>query len=553
MIKSAGIILLSISHKKILLVLHKDGHWGFSKGRVEKNENLKNAALRELKEETNMEPNAIFDKIFFRERYSFEKNNKKIHKEVSYFLGITCDLNIKVNADELLNAKWFTFDEIKKLKNFPAKKSLIKIKKIITPDNIKINITSRKNENNQRKQIIQGSKHLYSRVAPLLLLNKKIKFYEVPKTIDTAIINEVINITKNKKSDDEIIIPRKICELSRSVISIIPAILYRHKSITFYQPQGCSIGERKIDLYLQIMKKFGVKIIKKNNIIKILRNNLKNTTIKLKFPSFTGTSTALLMASMVGQKSIIKNISIEPEILEMISCLQKIGVKIKFLSERSVEVYCKKIFDKPKKIIVSEDRNVLVTTIMMALIQEQPFSYSSKNALYLSPLVEVFKKMGVLFYSTQHSFILKKNYLANLKPVEIIAGHFPNFCSDWQPLIAPILCKIKGKSTIKDTVFEKRYNYIKEIYKINPSFTYQIQNGMLVIFGDKVKKKAKSKSITKVSCLDIRSGAANIIAALGEKQITEIYNIQQIFRGYENIVKDVNSVSQKRASFLHNI
>lgn len=231
----------------------------------------------------------------------------------------------------------------------------------------------------------------------------------------------------------------------------------------------------------------------------------------------------------------------------MITVMRKTGAEITFASERTVEI-SGEMTSAPTRVDLSEDRNVLVTKICAALIQEKEFSYSSRNHLYLSPFAEVLERMGVDFECTSHSFHLKKNLLRDLKPVSITAGHYPAFCSDWQPLIAPILCKIVGESSIEDTVFEKRFGYIEEIRKINPGFNFKIEYGKLFINGGLTRVTPTARANAR--CLDIRSGAANIVAALGEQEEALISNVRQLFRGYEDIVAELVDVSGNRVSYV---
>ena len=197
---------------------------------------------------------------------------------------------------------------------------------------------------------------------------------------------------------------------------------------------------------------------------------------------------------------------------------------------------------------LSEDRNVLVTKICAALIQEKEFAYSSHNRIFLAPFAEVLERMGVDLEYTSHSFLLKKNLLQNLQPVAIATGHYPAFCSDWQPLITPILCKITGESSIEDTVFEKRYEYIEEVRKINQNFDSKVVDGKLIIRGK--TGQAMTTESAEVRCLDIRGGAANVIAALGERKEVLISNVYQLFRGYEDIVTELADIAGDRISYV---
>jgi bis(5'-nucleosidyl)-tetraphosphatase len=110
---SSGIIPLKLNGNnwEIFLVQHFDGnHWGFPKGKVEADESLKDTALRELKEETNLDPvKFISDKPFI-ERYHFYRNHLEIEKKVYYYL-VQVKGEIKLQEHEVLNGAWFSFKD----------------------------------------------------------------------------------------------------------------------------------------------------------------------------------------------------------------------------------------------------------------------------------------------------------------------------------------------------------------------------------------------------------------------------------------------------------
>lgn len=545
MFRSAGVILLHLPSNKVLLVQHTGGHWGFPKGGIEDGETPTVAAVRELAEETGTKPHLLLEEEFSSEEYLVSAGNEEKLKTVIYFIGLTFKLDLEVNTGELLGAQWFTTEEVSQLPGFLSQETLEKVSIVVNSGGIKVKVNARAAQQKAGPtNVMQRSKHAYSRIAPLLLLNKEIVIPQKPETIDTEVINKALRLSES--DDEKVSIPRHLSESSRSIIALIPAMLYHHSRVSFHHPQGCNIGERKIDLYLDVIRQFGGSLEQHEELMTISRVVLNPATVHLPFPSFTGTSTALIMASMIDAKSIIDNISVEPEILEMIEVMRRSGVEVTFTSERTVEVRGE-IAPNPASIDLSEDRNVLVTKICAALIQGKEFSYSSHSHLYLSPLIKVLEDMGVDFEHTPNSFMLKKNVLRDLKPVAITTGHYPAFCSDWQPLIAPILCKIAGESSIEDTVFEKRFDYIEEIRKINSGFTSKVEGKKLVINGG-VGTDAAIEDV-EVRSLDIRSGAANIIAALGGREEVLVSNICQLFRGYEDIVTELGDISGGRISY----
>ena len=122
-----GVIPLRKTHigYEVFLVQHKKGtYWGYPKGHQNPKEAPRDAALRELKEETNLECIKDYDKIFS-EDYTFTRDNQAIHKIVFYFL-MECAGEIQIQKEEIADAKWATFEEAKKIFVFKGALSVLK-------------------------------------------------------------------------------------------------------------------------------------------------------------------------------------------------------------------------------------------------------------------------------------------------------------------------------------------------------------------------------------------------------------------------------------------
>ncbi len=109
---------------EVFLVEHIDGHWGFPKGHSEKEETPFHAAIRELEEETSLHLKKLLRKQPFSERYLYQKKDRKILKEVFYFL-MEVEGDVKIQKSELLDGGWFSFDEAHKKIIFPEGKNLL--------------------------------------------------------------------------------------------------------------------------------------------------------------------------------------------------------------------------------------------------------------------------------------------------------------------------------------------------------------------------------------------------------------------------------------------
>ncbi|WP_165873608.1 NUDIX domain-containing protein [Baia soyae] len=546
--QSAGMIVFSIINSTFLLVQHKEGHWGFPKGGIEDGETELEAAWRELQEETQIACNGILNpnKYRFVEKYEFlSTKGERIKKDTIYYVAFTCDTQITLNHNELVDAKWMTLDEIESLSVFYSRNLLPPLYEIVHSEIvIKLDSSLKQVKFPISSTSIQGSKHAFSRIAPLFFLFDSLEVINTPGTIDTIAIRQLLTYSKQQKGSP-ISIPRSITDLSRSIINCIPALLALHPIITFHNPQGCQIGNRKIDLYLEVMREFGARwVTHPDGMVEVNACTLHPTSIYLPFPSFTGTSTALILASIAKGQTRIQNASIEPEILEMVEVLQNLGVDITFQSERNLIVQNSGV-TTPVRWKLSEDRNVLITRALLALITGNEFVHTSQRSLYLAPFIDILERMNIPFSYTPHTLHIPPTSLQRLHPINIVCGHSPRACSDWHPLIAPLLCKINGESSIKDRVFEDRYRYIEQIQHVNPRFSYRTDNDQLWIQGN----EKQSKVATDAQSLDLRSAAANIIALVGENSQTRVWGIQQLLRGYENILADLESVGINYVTF----
>jgi len=108
--ESAGVIPVHKASGDILLIRHLAGHWGFPKGHIEIGENTKQAALRELKEETGLDKVILGTEPIVK-KYTFNKNGFAVSKTVTYFVGIVDDKEITLQRDEIEDFAWLPYPQ----------------------------------------------------------------------------------------------------------------------------------------------------------------------------------------------------------------------------------------------------------------------------------------------------------------------------------------------------------------------------------------------------------------------------------------------------------
>ncbi|MBO5102934.1 MAG: NUDIX domain-containing protein [Clostridia bacterium] len=531
---SAGTILISFEERKVLLIKHPDGHWGFSKGYIEKGESPLETAKRELKEEVGITCNFYMNpnKYFFVEKYSYlDSNNNIINKNIIYYIGVTCNTEYILET-VFKDCRWVEVSELYSIPTFKSYTIVNEIEELIKRPICWVNLGLKNNV--ILKENIMPSKHIFSRVIPLVEFSDKVRIKNAPNIMDSYYMYRIIKKSKVLHGQPMILYEEDVGNCW-STVNILPFLVYNHKKILLKsKPTGCKIGQRSIKLYLDIMKKFGfsVKTQKYNNIeIKFCKCN-EDLTVTLPFPSFTGTSMAIYCALLNEGKTYLKNISLEPEILFLINIIKEMGWEIR-RKERDLLIFPN--YNEPRnvEIIIPPDRNVVVTRIVDCLINKQPFYFSNEENLYLTSLLHYFDEIGVKYKYKHNSIEIYENQLGNLKDKDILCDHYPALCSDWQPMLAYLALKNKGQAKIIDNVFENRFGYFEQISSVYSNSISEINNNIMIA---KMDNKLQDSIPNSFECLDIRASA--VLIMLMELEIEcKITNLKQLLRGYENVAQ----------------
>ncbi len=127
--KSYGIIVVykqNSTETKYLIIQSKDTNdWSFPKGHAEKNETSVEAALRELKEETEISQISLIPNVSFSEKYRYKANGIWNQKQATFFVGITDNLNVKIQQEEVINYIWSNYDDAVKILTFENQRKIL--------------------------------------------------------------------------------------------------------------------------------------------------------------------------------------------------------------------------------------------------------------------------------------------------------------------------------------------------------------------------------------------------------------------------------------------
>ena len=329
----------------------------------------------------------------------------------------------------------------------------------------------------------------------------------------------------------------------------IPILTYNFGSYNTGMSQGCNIGDRGFENYANSLKNFGIRYEKNNaGIYKFYSGYNVESCMDLPFPSFGLTVNAILAAQASGHSIKINNICLEPEIDNTIEMLIKMGGSIK-KNDNNISINRTTLSGCEFRNM--SDRNVAVTYSIAALILNIELVINNYDDIKMEAFYRFLDALQVRYTVDENKLIIYKSNLSKVTKdfFKIKAFLYPDFHSDWQPLISPLLAILNFDSYIEEWLFQNRLSHWKELEKLGANFNYDMEN--LTRFSKDGFPHAVSihggisLKGTTVYANDLRSAASLVLAALAAKGETIIENIEELDRGYEDLIQNLQTLGAK--------
>jgi len=410
------------------------------------------------------------------------------------------------------------------------------------------------------KLIIQGNSSLFGEIdvpgaknsalpimASSLLLREGLHLKNLPNLKDVYSMFQLLNSfgikIQNKNSTTFIdtsnltnnIGDYNLVRKMRASILVLGPLLARFKKAKVSLPGGCAIGNRPIDIHLLGLEKLGIDFSIENGFVYgKVKNKLLGNKINLPFPSVGATENLIMAASLAHGNTIINNAAREPEIKDLVMCLNNVGAKIQGEGTKTIVIEGVKKLKGGSHTIIS-DRIVAGSYIIMAVMLNKNFLIKKFNPKLLVNPLKLLQKMGA-------NLKIGNNYVKVLPAKKIKAAcletkPYPGFPTDLQAQMMSLMSLAKGNSKIKEKIFENRFMHISELNRMGASI--KIKNDTAYIKGD-IKFKG-----TQVMANDLRASMSLVLAALCADGKTTINRVYHLDRGYEKIEKILGKCGPK--------
>lgn len=322
------------------------------------------------------------------------------------------------------------------------------------------------------------------------------------------------------------------CQKIRGSYYFIGVFLALFSKCEILLPGGCKIGSRPIDVHLQAFEDLGFKYTIQENILTVYKTKVNEEANLVLKKRSVGASINAIFAGLRLNYYEIHNGVFEPEGLDVIRFLQKLGYHITFDNE--VVQYQKTNLEfKLTKHSIIPDRMEAMTYAVLGLLKGDVTIKRVNTEDLLAPL-QILKDAGYQISYTNDEIHAKKSYG---KEMSIKTDTYPGFPTDLQPIFGVLSLNTLGKSKIEETIFENRLQIYYDM--IDSGIDCKISKNTVCITGT---NKVHSKNY---SVCDLRQGAAVLLLALlGDKECI-ISNFEYILRGYDDIINRIKALGGK--------
>ena len=343
---------------------------------------------------------------------------------------------------------------------------------------------------------------------------------------------KIIIITNKKKH--KLIVPYNLVSTMRAGVLTMGPLLARYPKckIKVALGGGCALGIRDTSWHLSGFKSLGADNSLKKGYVNISsKNGLKGNIFKFPRVTVTGSSNLIMASVFIKGEHIIKNISIEPEVKDLINFLNNSGAQIKFIGRRSLKIIgVNKLINGEHNII--GDRIEAFSYLCVGAITNGRIKVKNINPKYLNTELDMLKKIGYKIGVEGNSIMISPG--KKLRPISVKTGPWPQLATDNMPIILAVLTKVPGKSIIEETIFSNRFMAVPELKRMGAKISIKKNKAFIV-------GQLKLKSADCISS-DLRTTFSIILGAISAEGSSSISRIYHGLRGYDNLQNKLKKI-----------
>ncbi len=322
--------------------------------------------------------------------------------------------------------------------------------------------------------------------------------------------------------------PYDLVSKMRASFWVIAPLLARMGEARVSLPGGCAIGTRPVDLLLMALEKLGAVItIEAGYAHAVAPRGLRGAEINFDKVTVGGTHTAMMAAVLAHGHTVITNAAREPEVVDLATCLAKMGARITGAGTSRIEIAGVASLTGTTHTVLP-DRIEAGTYAMAVAMAGGDVVLEGAMPDTLGSALDALTQAGATVTATNEGVRVRRNG-AGLDPVDISTAPFPGFPTDLQAQFMAMMTMAKGSSRITETIFENRFMHVQELVRLGARI--RLEGDAAVVDGVRALQGAP------VMATDLRASVSLVIAALAARGETTVNRVYHLDRGFEHLEK----------------
>lgn len=326
-----------------------------------------------------------------------------------------------------------------------------------------------------------------------------------------------------------------ICRSIRASILLAGPLVARIGRVQLPPPGGDVIGKRRLDTHFLFLEQMGAEVDFVDRKFLFSAKKLRGRSILLDEPSVTATENALMAATLAEGETVIYNSACEPNVQDLATMLVSMGALITGIGTNRISIVGRNGLLEGTEHTIVPDHIEIGSFIGLAACCGGEVTITGVPENIIQPIMNGFSKLGVTIESKDDSIIIDGSRTLEVQPDRggsiptVYDAPWPGFSPDLTSTAVVVATQSRGTSLIFEKMFESRLFFVDKLIAMGASII-QCDPHRVVISGP------SKLHGTNVSSPDIRAGMALLTAALCAEGISIIRNVNQIERGYENLV-----------------
>ena len=318
--------------------------------------------------------------------------------------------------------------------------------------------------------------------------------------------------------------PYELVSRMRASILVLGPLLARCGRARVAMPGGCNIGSRKIDLHVRGLEKMGARFSSEHGFLEgVAPRGLSGAIISLDFPSVGATENVMMAAVAARGTTVIENAAREPELSDLAEFLQEMGGRIEGVGTPTIEIEGTGDFH-PVRHSVIPDRIEAGTFAIAACVTRGHVLLERARGDHMDLILAKLTELGADVLVTEAGVAVGLRDRA--RAVDFVTLPYPGFPTDLQPQMMALLSVAGGTSIVTENVFESRFMFVDELHRMGADIRTEGHHAVI--------RGVDHLSAAPVRALDIRAGAAMVIAALCADGVTVVEDMYHVDRGYQD-------------------